>query len=223
MPTSERTKVDRELRKLGFGGLDDPNLNSQIAFCIRDHEHFKRQLFSVAPEKRRLAYAQLRPHLRFPAKPLDVYEAEMKEMADRQQLPTLRDGEVYPTAYKVADININRLAEEAIAQTLHEKDKGLTLTCAKCTKQEVFRATLRITAERESREAGWRSDGLKSWCPEHAPTRCTMKMECQKCGKKEQIRCWDATDGYRAARLSGWVIEDGAECPRCSVKLIAFQ
>lgn len=220
---AERSKVDQELRKLGFGGLDDPNIVSQIAFCIRDHNQFRSQLFSVDPDKRRLAYEQLRPHLRFAAKPLDVYEAEMKLMAEQHQLPTW-DASAYPKPFKVPEIGLDELAQEAIRQNAHERDGGLIVTCAKCTRQDTFRGKLRKEAEKSAHTAGWRSDGQKSWCPRHAPSRCTMTLECASCTRKAEIRCWDPQDGYSTARTAGWVITaEDANCPRCSVPKILLQ
>lgn len=221
---AERKKIDHELRKLGFGGLDDPNVVQQIAFLIKNHEQFRNQLFSVAPDQRRNAYHSLRPHLRFPAKPLDVYEAEMKELADRMQLPTLREGEVYTTPYRAAEINLDKLATEAIQQNKHEVGGGsLQITCSKCRETGTFRAKLRKDAEKESHQAGWRSDGRKDYCPKCVPTRCTMKLLCINCEKEEQLRCWDPQDGYAKARLAGWVIGDTATCPSCSAKELPLQ
>lgn len=222
MPLSDHAKVNHELRRLGFGGLDDPNLITSIAFFIKDHEQFKKQLFSVVPEKRRMAYAQLRPHLRFTAKPLDVYEAEMKLMAEQQQLPTW-DGGVYPKEFKVPEISLEQHAQEAIKQNLHEKERGLTLECAKCTAVAVFKASLRKNAEKDSHQAGWRSDGTKNWCPKCVPSRCTMTLDCSKCSTVQRIRAWDPQDGYSSARLRGWVIGDDATCPECAVKKLRLQ
>lgn len=222
-PRDDRSKVDRELRKLGFGGLDDPNLIPSIAFFIKTHEQFRGQLFSVMPEKRREAYEALRPHLRFTAKPIDVYEAEMKDMAERQQLPgyNAATGEIIP--FKAGSVDLDLLATEAIQQNRHEKEGGLTLVCAKCTVQEVFRAKLRKEAEQQSHTAGWRSDGQKNWCPKCVPSRCTMHLECAECGKGSTIRCWEPTDGYQLARLHGWAIGDSANCPTCAMKSMAVQ
>lgn len=180
MPSAlERKRIDHELRKLGFGGLNDPNLVQQIAFCIRDHEQFRRQLFSVVPEKRKMAYEQLRPHLRFQAKPLDVYEAEMKQYAEQAQLPTLRQGEVYPTPFKVPEVgyrvqvqedkHIERVNEKLAEEYTPRTEHCLTLTCAHCLKEEQFYSWSRILADVKASSAGWKSEGDKSWCPEHAP------------------------------------------------------
>ena len=212
----ERSKVDIELRKLGFGGLDDPNLNQQIAFCIRDHAQFRNQLFSVEPLKRRLAYEQLRPHLRFTAKPLDVYEAEMRTMAEQQQLPTLREGEIYPQEFKVPELTLDQLATDAIEQNSHEKQGGLELVCTHCTVAEIFRAKLRKEAYKAAHSAGWRMAEKKAYCPQHIPNRCTMTLTCANCPREEKIRCWEPDDGYLKARLSGWVIKDSSFCPTCS-------
>lgn len=223
MKVSDRTRVDQELRKLGFGGLDDPNLIPQIAFCIRDHAQLRSQLFSVLPEKRRLAYEQLRPHLRFQAKPLDVYEAEMKEMAERMQLPqyNAETGEVIP--FK----SIDQVAQEAIKQGEHEKHGFFELVCSTCTKQGIFRAPKRKDAEKDAQSIGWRwaenNGQMKIYCPEHVPGRCKMKLSCSECPRVDDLRAWDEQDGYRAARLSGWVIGEAATCPRCSVQRLVIQ
>jgi hypothetical protein len=171
-----RSAVDRELRKLGFGGLDDPNLVPQIAFCIRNHEQFRSQLMSVEPGKRHLAYTQLRPHLRFQAKPLDVYEAEMKLLAEQQQLPTLREGEIYPTPFKPATLEERATAalapekQKAHPDEVLTRSKTLTLICANCLKEESFHSWSRILAELKATDAGWYSEGDKSWCKEHKPS-----------------------------------------------------
>jgi hypothetical protein len=221
---NDRSKVDHELRRLGFGGLDDPNLIPQIAFFIRDHAQFRGQLFSVLPEQRRLAYESLRPHLRFAAKPLDVYEAEMKEMAERQQLPGFNPatGEVIP--FKAGSVDLDRLATEAIQQKKHE-DKGgvLELVCTHCTVFEHFRAPKKKEAQREAHSKGWRSDGKKTYCPKHVPGRATMTLACTNCEIKQRIRVWDQQDGYAAARIRGWYIGDSALCPECNAKEITVQ
>lgn len=224
----ERKKINHELRKLGFGGLEDRNLIPSIAFFIRDHDHFRGQLFSVKPEQRREAYEALRPHLRFPAKPLDVYEAEMRHMAERQQLPSYneRTGELEPM--KVGEIEspeyrLERLAQEAIAQNLHEKERGLHLKCHKCKVAGVFHAPLRSRAEKDAHAAGWRSDGRKDYCPACTPSRCTMKLNCIQCGIERGIRAWDPQDGYAKARLAGWIIADEATCPTCSAPKVILQ
>lgn len=220
--TDERKRVNHELKRLGFGGLDDPNLIASIAFFIRDHDHFRGQLFSVKPDQRRHAYNTLAPRLRFTPKPLDVYEAEMKQLAEQRQLPTMdAHGNLVP--FKAGSVDLDLIATEAIRQNKHEKDGGLTLTCARCTTIETFRAKLRKEAEREAQAAGWRSDATKSWCPQHVPERCTMKLECTNCPVTQSIRCWDPQDGYVKARLRGWIIGDAATCPRCSLKKTIFQ
>lgn len=224
MSRTDRSIVDRELRKLGFGGLDDPNLIPQIAFCIRSHEQFRSQLFSVLPERRRLAYEQLRPHLRFAAKPLDVYEAEMKEMAERMQLPSYNEktGEIIP--FKTID----QVAQEAISQNAHEKAGGsLELVCTACTVAQVWKAARRTEAEKQAQSDGWRwaerNGVMKTYCPKHVPARLSMLLRCSECEKVEKVRAWDEQDGYRSARLAGWVIGDSAICPKCAVKLISIQ
>ena len=176
----ERSKVDHELRRLGFGSLDDPNLIPQIACLIRTHEQFRGQLFSVLPEQRHNAYNSLRPHLPFEAKPLDVYEAEMKLMAEQQQLPTW-DGSVYPKPFEVPKITLEKKAEEAIVKAEKEnKEHGyLSLVCSFCLKQDVFVGETRKEAAKDAVAKGWRPrykntephKVIDSLCPECVGSR----------------------------------------------------
>jgi hypothetical protein len=218
----DRNRVNHELKKLGLGGFEDPNLLAQIAFFIRSHDQFRGLLMAVTADKRKVAYEALRSHLRFTPKPLDVYEMELKQKAEREQWDVF-DGSPYPKLFKVPEISLDRLAQDAIAQNFHEKHGGLSLTCAKCTTVEIFRANDRKQAEKESHRAGWRSDGEKNWCPKCVPGRCTMTIACCVCEKEEKIRAWDPQDGYAAARLQGWVIEDAATCSACAVKKLVLQ
>jgi hypothetical protein len=220
----DRSKVDQELRKLGFGGLDDPNLIPSIAFFVKTHEQFRGQLFSVLPEKRREAYEALRPHLRFDAKPLDVYEAEMKELAERQQIPGYDNETHQLVPFKAGSAELDLIATEAIRQKRHEDGGGVfEVVCSHCTKFEHFRAKLRKDAEKQANVAGWRSDGRKTFCPQHVPSRCTMSLICLECDKTETLRAWDQQDGFAKARIAGWTIGDEAMCPQCSTKLILVQ
>ena len=224
----ERQKINHQLKTMGFGGIDDANLFAQMACMYRTHNSFRGLLMSTRPDQRRIAYEALKPHLCFIAKPLDVYESEVKERAEREQWDTWNSATQYPEAFKVGEVEspeyrLNRLAQEAIAQNAHEKQGGLEMVCAKCTVSEVFRAPGRKQAEKDARAAGWRSDGKKNWCPKHIPNRCTMTLICSECPREEKFRCWEPQDGYVKARLSGWVIGDSAKCPKCSTPKTILQ
>lgn len=155
-----RTAISGELKKAGFGGLDDPNIVQQLAFCVRDHEHLRSLLSAMAPEKRNLAYQQLRPHLRFQAKPLDVYISEMREDAERRKLPIIDErGELVEfDDYHDKKAPLEVLAQEAIRQNEKEKNpKGtLELVCNRCTKVELIPAKNKAEAYQGSRLLGWK-------------------------------------------------------------------
>jgi len=231
-PTArDRAKVNHALKTLGFGGLDDSGLLDQLAFFVRTHEQFRGLLMSTKPDQRRLAYESMAPRLRFAPKPLDVYECEIKEKAEREQWD-IWNGTPYPSKFKPGEVEtpefrLERLAQEAIEQSAHEKAKGvLTMVCTKCTVAEQFPAEKRQDAVKRAYEGGWRwtdKNGVKKhWCPKHVPGRCTMKLTCanENCGKIQLLRVWDEQDGYALARRLGWEISDAAKCPSCSVKLV---
>jgi hypothetical protein len=232
MPTvtvKERQTINKKLKQMGFGGLDDPHIFSQIATLYQSHEAFRGLLMSTAPDQRRIAYESLKHHLSFTPKPLDVYEHEIKEKAEREQWDVW-NGTAYPDKFKVGEIEsdkykLERQAQEALEQVAHEKAGGqLELVCTKCTMQEFFPAKNRKEATRDAHAAGWRWDernGTKrTYCPQHVPGRCTMAIECAKCEKKHRLRVWDEQDGYRMARLAGWLIADDATCPPCAAKAL---
>lgn len=167
MQTADQKKINGELRKLGFGSLDDPGLIPAIAYYIRDHAQFRGQLFSVLPEKRHLAYEALRPHLRFTPKPLSVYEEEMKTMAEQQQW-----GQWNPKTHQIEPFKVGEVGEKldkVATKAIDEREmKCLYLTCAKCTKIADFMAPTRKEAEAEARSAGWLANDGKSYCKKHA-------------------------------------------------------
>lgn len=223
-----RRRINHALKSIGMGGLDDPNLIGQMGFLVEDHLHFRGLLMSMPPDKRRLAYDALRPHLSFAAKPLDVYEAEMKRIAEQEQWPVNDDGSVYPKPFQVQNVDLELRAQEAIQQNEHEKQGGrLELVCSKCTRAAYFPAKKRTEAYKTAERDGWRwaerNGAMKTYCPEHVPGRLTMKLSCAECERKQLLRAWDEQDGYAAARLRGWVIGDDAKCPECAVKKLVLQ
>lgn len=66
-------EVHEHLCRHGLGGLDDPNLIHQMAFLIKDHNHFRSVILAVEPKDRRDAYEAMRPYLNFEPYPLDRY------------------------------------------------------------------------------------------------------------------------------------------------------
>lgn len=221
MSRPNRTQVNAELKKLGFGGLEDNNLMQQLAFFIDSHNKFRSLLLSTHPEKRREAYEALRPHLRFTPKPLDVYEMEGQQKAEREQLPYYNPTTGELTPMRSPEISLDELAQEAIAENQHEKaGRKLELVCTHCTGFELFPAKTRKAANKAAHAAGWRVIGNKAYCAKHVPTRLSMKLLCAKddCGREQRIRAFDEQDGYSQARLLGWSISDVATCPSCSAK-----
>ena len=105
MSRLERQKVNEELKRLGLGGMKDRNLLPSIAFFIRNHEQFRGMLMSVTQDKRHEAYAALAPRLSFPARPLETYEREIKEKAEREKW-AVWDGSPYPKEFKVPEIGV---------------------------------------------------------------------------------------------------------------------
>jgi hypothetical protein len=232
VPLKERQQINHQLKTLGFGGLEDRNLYAQIATLYTNHDSFRGLLMSTAPDQRRIAYEALRQHLSFTPKPLDVYEAETKAKAEREQW-NIANGTAYSTPFKVGEIEsdeyrLEQLAQDAIEAAKHAEAKGvMELVCTNCTLGGRFPADTRKHALKDAQAEGWRwaerNGQMKTYCPKHVPGRCTMTLECSECGIKQRRRVWDEQDGYRDARLLGWTIAESSMCPECSVKPVLVQ
>lgn len=124
-----------------------------LAGQIRDHDHLAQMLTSMEAADRVDFLESVRPHLKFRAKPLDVYVSAMGQRAEREQWPTQGpDGKL--KAFKPA-VDV-ATAEKAIANALAERH--LTLTCSKCLTFDSFPMIGLETAvdvRRKALAAGW--------------------------------------------------------------------
>jgi hypothetical protein len=183
---SERTEICNFLGRRGLATLDDPRgMVQQIGFLVRDHDHFRSLLVRCEPEERRVMYESLKPHLRFGAKPLDVYIAEAQRDAEARQLPTVDEhGNFQP--FKVGEIRTEDADDETLENHVEQKiedletaqkavnealaKKTLILVCAKCTKEESFPGAFRTDCWVAARRAGWHyqltSEGGIEICPD---------------------------------------------------------
>ena len=174
---TQRKQVNRELQRLGLGHLKDPNLINQMAFMIRDHDHFRGILMHMPMPARKEAYDALSPKLRFTAKTLSDYEIESRMLAEKNQLPqydpkTLAAKEWAPQEFETEEHRLAKVAEESINRDLREGQAKIqnTLICHKCTKQKQFRMKHRSSLFKLAAEAGWFIDDLRAFCPDCKPT-----------------------------------------------------
>lgn len=139
------------LGRAGLATLDDPaGMCQQLGFLVEGHDHFRQLLNRCDPEHRRDMYEALKPHLRFEAKPLDVYISELGQIAEREQLPTIGpDGLFQP--FHVAEIrtDLERAVDQAIAKWT------LTVVCRKCTREAEFYGARKADCVQAARDAGW--------------------------------------------------------------------
>lgn len=169
----ERNKVDRELKRLGFGGLDDPTLFDQIAYVLSckgpelGHRKFRSMLLSVEPAQRQIAYQSIAPKLSFKARPLEDYEREGAEVADQLKLPTYdpktlmieewRPQVIETVEYRQKRSALELAAEQAIVRDLRETGAQLqlTLTCEVCTHEGQWRVKRKDKGLKIARNDGW--------------------------------------------------------------------
>lgn len=173
----ETSRINKLLQTHGLGRLEDRGTVSQLGYLVKDHEHFRRMLEACEPAERPAMYDAMSPSLRFPAKPLDVYLAETRAKAEREQLPILMaDGSLrafnpteissQPPALSDQQKHELAIAQNAIAAA--GAPKTLTLICARCTKAASFPGTFTSDCARDAYAAGWRRKEGKDYCPECA-------------------------------------------------------
>jgi hypothetical protein len=132
------------------------------------------------PAGRRNMYEALKPNLRFEAKPLDVYLADIAIDAEARQLPTVDPSSGQLKPFRVAEIS-GPLSDEAQAQEAVNQafaKQKLIVTCRSCTRQEQFTGDTKADAVFNARLAGWvyyEKDGVPREicpdCPASAPQR----------------------------------------------------
>lgn len=176
IPKDQR-QVNRELQRLGLGHLKDPNLIANMAFLVRDHDHFRGILMHMPMPDRKEAYECLAPKLRFKAKSLEDYEIESRTLAEIKQLPqydpkTLEAKEWKPQefhtqiALEVTPNALTAIAERAISTDLREAtaNQQLTLVCRQCTFEQSWRVKRRSSAYKLARQDGWEVDKHTALC-----------------------------------------------------------
>jgi hypothetical protein len=196
MPTIsklEKRRMNEHLQSHGLGSLDDPTILLQLAVLVKDHDHFQTVLMKVTADKRALCYQALAPKLRFKAKPLDVYEMEAKQNAERMQLPTYDPKTLAVTEFKNAPIS--ELAKQAISGKTLEERKAAALTS--------------------------RAEDAISESIGQSMARGRLFISCTHCEFGATVYATDQIDAYKTLAANGWHLEgEKALCPDCRPKIV---
>ena len=111
MTHAMRKRINRMLGEHGLAQLDDPGLHGQLAYLVRDHDHFRSLLITAPPEHRSLMYDAWAPNLRFKARTLEQYLTEARADAEARQLPIqTEDGTL--KEYRVPEVKSNAIYQE---------------------------------------------------------------------------------------------------------------
>lgn len=163
MKRVDEKTVNNMLMSHGLGKLEDPGLIPQIGFLvshvIKTHEQFREFVNRCEPSKRPAMYEALKPYIRFELKPLDVYVAELADLAERKQLPIQNeDGTL--SEFQIPEVRSQKSEEERAAQELCEGatlSHFLELTCGSCTYYERFAGWNKQACIDKARVSGWRA------------------------------------------------------------------
>lgn len=145
-PAAESNAINRVLKARGLPSLEEPGVLAALASLVEDHLHFMELLRACEPALRREMYEAMRPHLKFPVRPLDHYESAAQAHAAAAELPVMDEhGFLHPyTTPSVVTIEVP--ATELWAQ------------CSKCGKEAIFLGTSKADAIFTMRSSGWAYD-----------------------------------------------------------------
>lgn len=154
----ESNAINRVLKARGLPSLDEPGVVEALAWLVEDHTHLTELLRACEPTLRRQMYEAMRPHLRFPVKPLEDYIIASKAHAEAAELPLMdEDGVLHPYRAGVVETGEHVASVELWAQ------------CAKCQKDATFTGAHFGDAIFAMRSAGWAYDESaqqRHLCPE---------------------------------------------------------
>jgi hypothetical protein len=207
-----KAQINRELQRIGLGKLSDPKLFDQMAFLVRDHDHFRGMLMHETPSDRAQMYQCLAPRLRFKAKPLEDYEAESKRIAEEKQLPqynpaNLECREITPYHAKTEEfVAAERLKAEAerFVDSMRKPEVKTELHVPHGERSVLSDAAERAIA-RDLRES--------------SGTNYQLTLVCCQCTFEQKIRVKRKPAAYKLAKQDGWTwLEHGkkALCFACS-------
>jgi hypothetical protein len=142
----ESSVINRVLKARGMPTLDRPGVVAALACQVQDHAHFMELLRACEPMLRREMYEAMRPHLRFPALPLEDYILGAKAHAEAAELPVMdEEGFLHPYS-------------PGVVETEKVPPVALWAKCFKCAKESIFLGVHEGDAIHTMRNAGWAYD-----------------------------------------------------------------
>jgi hypothetical protein len=219
-----KSQINRELQRLGLGKLSDPKLFDQMAFLVRDHDHFRGMLMHEEPANRKQMYDCLAPRLRFKAKPLYDYEADSKRIAEEKQLPqynpkNLELREIRPYHLKSEEFQEAeklRRETEAFVESMREVPEVIPHASPRS-------ASDIVAAQIESRNAlTKRAEEAITRDLREEGAKYQLQLACAICTYQQNIRVKRKPAAYKIAKEYGWTFpEQGkALCFACSKKRV---
>jgi hypothetical protein len=208
-----KAQINRELQRIGLGKLSDPKLFDQMAFLVRDHDHFRGMLMHEEPSNRKQMYDCLASRLRFKAKPLYDYEAESKRIAEEKQLPqynpkNLELREIRPYHLKSAEFQeAEKSRREAEAFVTSMREPSTMPQQEPSRPRSVLDEAAEKSIARELRES--------------SGTNYQLTLVCAVCTySPTPIRVKRKPAAYKIAKADGWTFPEPGKalCFSCSKK-----
>lgn len=217
-PRLDEKRVNQMLMSNGLGSLDDPGLIPQLRFLvshvIKTHEQFRELINRCEGSKRYAMYEALHSALRFEPKPLDVYIAELGQIAEAQQLPIQQpDGTLSP--FNVPEIALRPQTGLCVTEPLSLRETVEQSLEASRKIGEEFDADFRAGQREEEKQ-------LAQELCEGAVLEKALEVVCKSCTKFAHFMGWNKDAAIKKARAAGWrVLYDTTTdasyevCPKC--------
>jgi len=173
MNAEERRKMETDLIKSGFSGLNDPELIPAMATLITNHEILRALLNDCSRAERGQMLEALRPHLPFEAREVEYYEERTAEK--------FRDWENERNKIIAGDQQFERTLRELATHAV------VKLKCYKCTKESRnYAGDTPLGAVISARQDGWvrEKETNKEVCPKCPCADRSKKQKCAGCGKR---------------------------------------
>jgi hypothetical protein len=233
-----KAQINRELQRLGLGKLSDPKLFDQMAFLVRDHDHFRGMLMHETPDVRKQMYDCLSPRLRFKAKPLEDYIADSKRIAEEKQLPqynpkNLELREIRPyhfTSEEFQEAEKLRREAEAFVTSMREPETatGICSGCGKEYERAFLNTGRRAPDDGRCSECGpvprsvldEKAEELIARDLRDAGAKYQLQLDCSICTYHQNIRVKRKPAAYKVAKEYGWTFPEPGKalCFACSKK-----
>lgn len=172
MNADERRKLETDLIRSGFKGINDPELLPELAKLIPNHEVLRALLNECTRMERNTMLQSIAPHLSFEAHSVDWYEARTAEQFTQYEESRRR--------IIVGDKEFEKTCKELATHAV------ITLKCSKCPAVKNYAGESPLGAVIFARQDGWVRERAtnKEVCPKCECEDRSKRRKCPGCSRR---------------------------------------